>query len=1009
MQARSVANFIPTTLAVCCLFALVLPQTVAAQDKAQASQAIAYRIEPGTLDSALNKFATQSKLQVVYSPELVAGKTSAGLSGQHSPQQALELLLKDKAILWDAVSHSMYVLRAGKKASRTSKSNEGRAPASEDQSKTESIETKDLADVVVVGSRLGSSPVESAMPIKVITRDDLDRSGAGNIAQALSYLSEVSVNNNVDRAMYSDGVGGGGNANATTVQLRGMPPGTVLILINGRRAGASASYSDTGEFNLSTIPLALVERIEVLPAGASAVYGGDGLSGVINIVLRRDANGVEARYRRLAVDGYKSQQASTMFGKSWGKGEISVAATWSKETDLLSSRREITRDQDYRRFGGLDLRAGYANPATVYSLEGCSGTDYCFIPIANRGNLPGLNSPFAVVPAGSDGTGLTTGSFLGTQGVLGSSSNLRHLNSAETKYAVASNLRIELSDKLELFADGAYTKRSVPAYQLSLFSSGAEYSEPRSILPASNPYNPFGVPVAVGYRFDNTGAFTNFDQSHIRILAGLRGTLSRVEWEVSASRSNDKSYASGAQFVSDEALVASLASTDPATAFNPFVSNGGLPLSGELFSALIGESYFQSKSVNDSFLAHVRSSVLKLPAGNLTGLLGIEANKTTYEMSSDSSDMLFGGTSGSEKRKAAFAEVRVPIVAPGEGQRFERLVATGAYRRETGDSYTQPASTSALGLEYRPTQSLLLRGTYSTAVRPLQIYYGIQDPRFMTQYVVDPVLDNMELYVPVLYTGGMPADLLPERSNNTTLGMLYRPSTGTSFGLTHWQMNFRDRISYISTYDIVLNEAIYPGRVIRDPETRVITQVDGRQVNIAMMSASGVDIDMSSVWQAARGDINASLAATYTYKHEEQLAPGQPIQNGVAVHRFQSWAPRWKVIPRVMWNSRGSWDAAITGRYVSRYRDSQPITAGENAGSYQWLGAFWMFDVNATIRLDSMFEDTPALRGSQISLGATNIFDRLPDFCAGCSATGYDASQYDIIGRSLYAELRVSF
>src|SRR3546814_20533844 len=88
----------------------------------------------------------------------------------------------------------------------------------------------------------------------------------------------------------------GGNTNSTTIQLRGLPKGTTLVLINGRRAGDSASYSDSGQFDLSTIPRALVERLEVLPAGSSAVYGGDGLAGVINIVLRRDAIGFEFRY-----------------------------------------------------------------------------------------------------------------------------------------------------------------------------------------------------------------------------------------------------------------------------------------------------------------------------------------------------------------------------------------------------------------------------------------------------------------------------------------------------------------------------------------------------------------------------------------------------------------------------------------------------------------------------------------------------------------------------------------
>src|SRR3546814_5219462 len=91
--------------------------------------------------------------------------------------------------------------------------------------------------------------------------------------------------------------------------------GTTLVLINGRRSGYSASYSDSGQFDLSTIPLALVERIEVLPAGSSAVYGGDGLAGVINIVLRRDANGFEFRYRRSSAKGYAVTQAGAVWGK----------------------------------------------------------------------------------------------------------------------------------------------------------------------------------------------------------------------------------------------------------------------------------------------------------------------------------------------------------------------------------------------------------------------------------------------------------------------------------------------------------------------------------------------------------------------------------------------------------------------------------------------------------------------------------------------------------------------
>src|SRR5690606_12553600 len=137
------------------------------------------------------------------------------------------------------------------------------------------------------------------------------------------------------------------------------------------------------------IPLALVERIEVLPAGASAVYGGDGLSGIINIVLRRDANGFEVRVRRTFADSFGTSQASGMWGKAWSRGNLTIAGNWSKNDALYTSDRSITADTDYRRFGGDDRRTPYASAATIYSL--CPHHGYCPTPLEERDNLPGLS------------------------------------------------------------------------------------------------------------------------------------------------------------------------------------------------------------------------------------------------------------------------------------------------------------------------------------------------------------------------------------------------------------------------------------------------------------------------------------------------------------------------------------------------------------------------------------------------------------------------------------------
>src|SRR3546814_9994530 len=127
-----------------------------------------------------------------------------------------------------------------------------------------------------------------------------------------------------------------------------------------------------GQLYLSTIPLSFVERIEVLPSGSSAIYGGDGLAGVINIVLRRNANGLEFRLRKSAADGYSTTQMSMMWGHTWAKGDMTVAANWQENNALLNSERGLTADQDYRRFGGRDYRSSSGSyPANIYSLDGC--------------------------------------------------------------------------------------------------------------------------------------------------------------------------------------------------------------------------------------------------------------------------------------------------------------------------------------------------------------------------------------------------------------------------------------------------------------------------------------------------------------------------------------------------------------------------------------------------------------------------------------------------------------
>lgn len=997
-------------LALAIAIAACLPMHAVAAETQTAGEAIvSFSIPAGDLSAALEKFSTQSGIQAMYRQDVVAGKRANAVNQSLAPSAALTRMLEGTGVGWERVNGKTYVLKAvPAETMKKPQQKETKSAASLKGAAQE--EVKKLDDVVVVGSRLGVSPVESAMPVKLITREQIDRSGAGNIAQVLSQLSEVSVNNNGDRDIGGTAViVGGGNVNASTVQLRGLPRGTTLVLINGRRAGDSSSYTSSGQFDLSTIPLSLVERIEVLPAGSSAVYGGDGLSGVINIVLRRDANGLELRVRRTEADAYDATQVSAVWGKTWAKGDLTISASWKENDSLLSSERSLTSNQDYTRFGGIDWRIPWGNPATVYSLAGCPEPfGFCMVPLEERGNLPGLNSPVAVVPGGQNGEGLTPQDFMETQGQLNLASMNRHFFSAEKTYSLGLNGRVELASTVEVFTEWSLSKRSIPAYQLPFGLSYGSYGVLSALVPVSNPYNPFGVPVGVDYLFKDTGLFSSYSQQFIRGLFGFRGKTDRFDWELAGWKAKDKSGSGGGIGFDGEAIAAALASSDPSTAINPFVGDGGSPASQSILESLLYPVDHQSESETTAVTGFVRGRLASMPAGDLIGLAGLEYQKQSLSLRSNSPFLVVQNLGGDSSSRAVFAEMRLPLLSAREGQAFERIAMTGALRKESNDRFDGDALTKTIGFEARPKDSLLLRATYSTAFRPILAYNTVQEPMYAGGFVYDPKFDGAPFEFNTIITGGLPTGIKPETSSTKTIGAIYSPNDEWKFSFTHWDIQFRDQIAYIDAQTMVDNEAFYSDRIKRDPVTGFITEIDLRQININFLNTAGVDIGFDGQIKTRIGTFYPALSATYTYKYDEQFFLGAPIARKVSRRSSFGWAPRWKIVPRLSWDYDQSISGSLSGRYISRYRDSEPLSTGPNAGNFLNLGKFWVFDLNMNVALSrltsqSLFSD------SRLNFGVSNLLDKEPEFCAGCGAAGYDASQYDIMGRTIYAELIMSF
>ena len=262
-------------------------------------------------------------------------------------------------------------------------------------------ETEKLKEMVVVGSRLPTAETETAQDVHIYQLERIEQSGQSTVADFLATLPEVSLASPENTTGYQ------------TVRLRGAIFGAVLVLINGHRTqpvtGGAAPF---GFFDIRTIPLSLVERIEILPTGSSAIYGGDALGGVVNIVLRSNFTGAE-------VGGGYSWAKDTHMGLGWvgggwkaGDFNLSIMASYSQNSALSGKDRDITNNPDMRRFGGPNLgNQFFGVPANVSSVSG---------------NLPGLNSSFAALPVGSTGIGLTPADFAATAGTLNTGSFTRY-------------------------------------------------------------------------------------------------------------------------------------------------------------------------------------------------------------------------------------------------------------------------------------------------------------------------------------------------------------------------------------------------------------------------------------------------------------------------------------------------------------------------------------------------------------------------------------------------------
>ncbi|WP_129648721.1 TonB-dependent receptor plug domain-containing protein [Peristeroidobacter agariperforans] len=825
-----------------------------------------------------------------------------------------------------------------------------------------------VREVLVTGSRLGFG-AEGPVPVRVYDRQSIDRLGASSLPAVSSYFTQQPFS-------FSEWAQQSG---AQHIQMRGLGVDTTLVLINGRRAPPSTSSVSLNAFDLNSIPLTAVERIEVMSDSASAIYGADAIGGVVNIILRDRIRSPEIflHYGQAAGGGAEQRVAGSL-GATTERLKSSLVLDYFDRAALMGEARDLWRNQDYRRFGGYDYRVTTTQAGNVYSLTGEP--------------LPGLPTSAAAVPSGRTG-GLSPADFLATAGTVnrGSSSSDRSIKPQSVRLSAFGSIEFDLSDQLNFFGE-------LLAVNGTVTSLSAPPSLTQQLVPADNPFNPFGEAVLVDYSFADLDSISHtYDTEQVRMVLGARGELGRWDWEFSGQRNHEN----GSSTVLGEINLArareAVHSADAQNALNLF-SDGPAGTTTLLQSLMDPPRRLDTSFSSSQWSAFLRGPLFQMPGGRVEAVVGAEWRR-------DAAEFFESGTRIDEYRDVAsmFSEIRLPLL--------DHLSLKLALR---GDSYgsAKDMVTPQYGLVWRPSSQWLVRAAYGTSFRPPSML-ALNTPMYRFSFPIADPFRGGSVSAVALIAGGN-RDLDAVTAHSFTSGLTYRFSElpGLSLGGSYWRVAMDNRI-VVPRYAELLNPKSDLGhyRSVRDPpsdeDVRAgwagpLRSLDLRLINYGDLQTSGVDLDASATVEGNHGSLHAKLSATWVHEYLVRDTNQALPPDRVGIANIQGTIPAWRVVGSLVWEFR-SFGASTTATFTPSYQDADVWYGPLD----RHIASRTLVDLQAWVDLD--IAGTTLLDGTRVTLGALNVCDETPDFANAGASLGYDISQADLTGRFIYFRITTRF
>ena len=852
-----------------------------------------------------------------------------------------------------------------------------------------------MGKVEVTGSRIKRVDTETALPVQVITRADIESSGW---TTASELLAEVSANFNSIPNQASIGTGLG----HAYADLRGLNPTSTLILLNGRRVANHSFYGHAVDLN--SIPIAALERVEILKDGASSIYGSDAIAGVINFITRKDFRGIEATAQGSLVEhgGADHRQATLTLG--WGDlaaDRFNAFATldWQKDSGIAARDRPFARTV-FLPDEGVDRLSNSTFPANIYAPRGAT-----LSPAAAAGCAPPVSIPRAPgqgrAPCGYD--------YASAIDIVPPTEQVSALGRAT----------YQLAPEHQLFGEYLYTYTDLLLHiAASPATRGATIDGQSIYYPAGGPYYPTAFAAANGLSGDLPVAFRtaalgpradDIRSTSQRLVVGAQGEFGRWSYDAAFNHSENTatdSYRSG--YVSVSALVDAMATG----LVNPFGPSGqdGIDL---LRATQITGEIRRAKGTMDQVDLRTSAEIFELPAGPLALAFGVESRHEhlTDQPASvlSSGDILGGGSqidpADSRRRvDAAFVEFNVPIL------RGLELQASARY-----DRYSDFGSTTnpKLALRWQPMKTLLLRASWGTGFhapdlddlyRP-QAGFVVDGSQF-----ADPIrcpVTKSDADCALAYTvffGGNPK-LKPERSTQSTAGVVWEPVAGNSIALDYWRIAKTDAVDTVNDDAVFAHyDAYAASNVIRGPVDPAYPNLPGPitgliewSQNVGNYRTWGIDVDAVVKGTLPNaGRLTARLNATWIGEWSQHLN-ALAAESLAGAYSIYGPVPRWRHHASLTWDY-GSWSTTVGQTFQAGYTDQNPAADGNS----RRVGSYEVWDLQATYR---------GFRNLSLAGGVRNLFDRAPPFTnqGNSFQVGYDPSYADPRGRAYYARLTYAF